>query len=425
MQGLYDFWANRRIKAEDILSAHTASVVERASQQERVLLIQDTTELDYSKHNKQGIGYLSGKGQKGLKVHSTLCTSLSGVPLGLVEQKVWAREQNRRTQGYNERKKAIEDRESIKWLESLESSQQKLPDTVKTITVADREADIYRFLIQHQQLGADFIIRSYQKRNSILADTGENASVEPLSELIHKQPIWALATLNLQRTPKRKQPRKAELTIRHATVELQPPQHTSTPEENQPLRVQVILAEEINPPETETPVSWLLLTSLEINDPDQAEECLQIYTKRWLIERYHYTLKSGCNIEKLQLKRADRIHRALATYSIVAWRLLWLTYTSRENPNQPATVAFTLEEWKSLYCVIHKDTIGKTTPIPDKPPSIHQCVKWIAQLGGFLGRKGDGEPGVKTLWLGLQRLKDITSTWVMTRELQIEEVLAA
>ena len=90
MQGLYDFWANRRIKAEDILSAHTASVVERASQQERVLLIQDTTELDYSKHNKQGIGYLSGKGQKGLKVHSTLCTSLSGVPLGLVEQKVWS-----------------------------------------------------------------------------------------------------------------------------------------------------------------------------------------------------------------------------------------------------------------------------------------------------------------------------------------------
>ena len=166
------------------------------------------------------------------------------------------REQNRRSQGYNERKKAIEDRESIKWLESLESSQQKLPPTVKTITVADREADIYRFLIQHQQLGADFV-------------------------------------------------------------------------------------------------------------------------------------------------------------------------TSRENPNQPATVAFTLEEWKSLYCVIHKDTIGKTTPIPDKPPSIHQCVKWIAQLGGFLGRKGDGEPGVKTLWLGLQRLKDITSTWVMTRELQIEEVLAA
>lgn len=117
-------------------------------------------------------------------------------------------------------------------------------------------------------------------------------------------------------------------------------------------------------------------------------------------------LKSGCRLEQLQLETADRIERALATYTIVAWRLLWLTYVARYHPDATADTALETYEWKALYCHIHS-----TPTAPETPPTLNQCVRWIARLGGFLGRKRDGEPGVKTIWLGLRRLHDIAATW--------------
>ncbi len=126
----------------------------------------------------------------------------------------------------------------------------------------------------------------------------------------------------------------------------------------------------------------------------------------WLIERYHYVLKSGCRLEQLELETADRIHRALATYTIVAWRLLWITYLARYHPDTPADTVLETHEWQALYC-----TIQQTPLLPDTPPSWKTCLRWIAQLGGFLGRKHDGEPSVKTIWQGLRRLHDISQTW--------------
>ena len=134
--------------------------------------------------------------------------------------------------------------------------------------------------------------------------------------------------------------------------------------------------------------------------------CVRYYSYRWLIERYHFVLKSGCGLEKLQLETAERLHRALATYSIVAWRLLWLTYEARENPDSPCDRVLEAHEWQALYCYSHK------TPVPPiTTPSLHEAVVMIAKLGGFLARKSDGEPGVKTIWRGLRRLHDIASAW--------------
>jgi hypothetical protein len=128
-----------------------------------------------------------------------------------------------------------------------------------------------------------------------------------------------------------------------------------------------------------------------------------------LIERYHSVLKSDCLIEQLQLETAERIHRALATYTIVAWRLLYLTYQARHYPDHSCEQFFAPHEWQALYCTIHRTMI-----LPPVPPSLHQCVRWIAQLGGFIGRQQDDEPGVKTLWRGLRRLHDIASTWMLS-----------
>ena len=160
------------------------------------------------------------------------------------------------------------------------------------------------------------------------------------------------------------------------------------------------------PPDEATALRWLLLTSLPVVDFGSACDALRYYAYRWLIERYHFVLKSGCRLERLQLETASRLDVALALYNIVAWRLLWLTYLAREQPERSCEPMLQTYEWQALYATIHQ-----TPHVPDPPPSLRQAVRWIAQLGGFLGRKGDGEPGVQTLWRGLQRLHDIAATW--------------
>ena len=404
VQGIYEFWGNVRVKANDILAAHRDSTLSRVEEQEIVLAVQDTTELDFSSQPcKQGLGALSKKDAQGLKVHSVLCVSPKGVPLGVLHQKVWAREKNRQTTGYLDRKRAIEQKESHRWLESLELSQQWIPQDKRVVTVADREADIYELFALPRREGSEFLIRASHPRG--VKQTATDLEIESLQQAIKATAVCGELTLELQRTPKRK-PRTATLTVRISSLELQPPQQHPQRSSLKPVRVQVVWAFEEQPPSGEKAIAWLLLTTLEVTCFKQAERCLRWYSYRWLIERYHYTLKSGCRLEQLQLERADRLERALATYAIVAWRLLWLTYEARSHPTESIEGILPAHYWIALYCHIHQ-----TTVLPNEPPTLADCVRWIARLGGFLGRKNDGEPGVKTLWLGLQRVHDMASIW--------------
>ena len=150
------------------------------------------------------------------------------------------------------------------------------------------------------------------------------------------------------------------------------------------------------------------MTTWQISSFEQACQLIEYYTRRWLIERFHFVLKSGCALEQRQLKQEFRLERFLLIANVVAWRLLWLTYLSRLDPELPCTVALEDHEWQALYCFIHKTPLA-----PDRPPTIQQALRWIAQLGGFLGRKSDGEPGVKVLWRGWRRLFDIVQSWLI------------
>jgi len=404
VQGIYEFWGNVRVESNEILAAHRDSTLERVSAQSIVLAVQDTTELDFSSQHKiQGLGALSKKDAHGLKVHSVLCVSPVGVPLGVLHQKVWAREKNRRTTGYADRKRAIEQKESHRWLESLELTQQWIPQDKKVVTVADREADIYELFALPRREGSEFLIRACHPRGVKQRATDED--IESLQQVIAQTAACGELRLELQRTPKRK-PRTATLTVRISSLYLQPPQQHPQRERLKPVRVQVVWAIEEQPPAGEKAIAWLLLTTLEVTCFEQASRCLRWYSYRWLIERYHYTLKSGCRLEQLQLETAARVERALATYAIVAWRLLWLTYEARNYPTESIEGILPRHEWQALYCYIYQ-----TTVLPNEPPTLADCVRWIARLGGFLGRKHDGEPGVKTLWLGLQRVHDMASIW--------------
>ena len=184
-----------------------------------------------------------------------------------------------------------------------------IPTEISVITIADREADIYELFAQPRRIGSHLLIRAAQNRR-VKKGNGE---IDKLFETLAQAEPCGQKRLELQRTPRRKA-RLATLTVRLTTLELQPPKGKK---EIQPgIMVQAILAEEENPPPGEKAVSWLLLTTLPVCNYVDACDCLEKYSYRWLIERFHYVLKSGCGIEELELETAERMEKALATYAI-------------------------------------------------------------------------------------------------------------
>ena len=398
-KGAYRFWSSDQVSVAAIQEAHGRSTVERVKEHEWVLAIQDTTSLDFTDHPAtQGMGTLDHPACRGLKVHSVLMASTQGVPLGIIHQEVWSRDPATLGKKHQRRSKATRDKESQRWLSALERTQESCPEETKVITVADREADIYDFLAAPRQPGAELLVRGTYNRRV-------DHEARYLWDAMDQSPVGGKFTITLRRRDNQAA-RSATLTLRYQTLAIQPPQHRRAKERLDPVEVAVILAQEESPPPGIEPVRWLLFTTLAVNTFQEAAQCLRWYSYRWLVERYHFVLKSGCNLEKLQLEEGQRIHRALATYSIVAWRLLWITYQAREDPESSCAGVLETHEWQSLYCTVHR-----TPTPPERPPTLQEAVRWIARLGGFLGRTHDGHPGVKTIWRGLRRLHDIANTW--------------
>lgn len=180
-----------------------------------------------------------------------------------------------------------------------------------------------------------------------------------------------------------------------------------------PISINAVLCREENPPAGEEAVEWLLLTSLELqSERTQLLEVIRYYQLRWQIELYSKILKSGCNIEKLQLENINRLENCLALYMIVAWRILFLTYVGKFCPHLSCELFYEDVEWKAVYIIAHK-----TRP-PEKPPSIGSMNRMVASLGGFLNRTSDADPGIKSMWIGLQRLKDFSLAFALFTSLK-------
>ena len=158
-----------------------------------------------------------------------------------------------------------------------------------------------------------------------------------------------------------------------------------------------LIASEIDAPEGAKPVVWRLLTNRLADTLEQACELIDWYRARWEIELFFLVLKEGCRVERLQLGNKDRLETALALYMVIAWRINRLMRLGRKLPDLEAGLLFEPDEWRAAFILNKK-------PIPKTMPTLNQVIRLIAQRGGFLGRKGDGEPGVKTIWLGLQEI---------------------
>ncbi len=390
----YRFFDGGAESSAAIRQAHTDATKARAGQCQVVLAVQDTTSLDFTHHpDTSGLGYLETRKRQGLVVHSTLAVTLDGVPLGLLAQQVWARDTDQRGIRHHRRERAIQSKESFKWLQAVAESRQGLTDGTILLHVGDRESDVYDlFLAAQGQPDTALLVRATRDRR-IAEDEAR------LWAYMRGLPEQARRLVTLPRSQSHTG-REARLGIRWAPVTIRPPKYRSH-EPLAPLKLHAVLVEE-QPEESDAkPICWLLLTTLPVEEAEFAWQLVTWYGYRWRIERYHYILKSGCRIEERQLGTAERLDCCLALYSVIASRLLMLTYLARTAPNEPGASLLNPDEWRVLWAKQHR---GKPAP---RHPTLRQVVREIACLGGFLGRRGDGEPGAKSLWRGLQRLNDL------------------
>lgn len=408
----YRFVGNPHIAVETLQAGLTAATVQRCREHPTVLLLQDTSSLDYTSHPKlRGVGPLENAKHQGLFLHTTFAVSETGLPLGVLDLQLWARDPATAGSRHVRHDVPIEGKESAKWLRGVQASAAVLGDEVQTILVADREADIYEVFGLQTLLPGEWVIRG---RHDRLLE-GTTAS---LRTTVEAAPVGATVTVELPRADGRPA-RPAVLAVRWATVTIQPPKQTKAvaawwaahpeveavgPTERVPLTLGVVLVTEVDAPAEVAPVEWLLLTSLPVTTAAEALRCVALYRLRWLIERYHFVLKSGCRVEQLQLETVETLRPALVLYCGVAWWLLWLTYGARVEPEAPCTVVFDEDTYQALAVALDE-------PVPATPPDLRTVVRQVARLGGFKGRKRDGEPGVQTLWRGMTRLVDIVDTW--------------
>jgi hypothetical protein len=401
----YRFFDEAENTMDKILAPHFQKTCYRTGQEKVVLSVQDTTTLSYNTHPAtENLGPIRNQIDNciGLLLHDTMAFNLEGTPLGLLDVQCWARKEDEKEKDKRDRHAVpIEEKESHKWLKSFHATfeaQKQNPDTV-FVSVGDRESDIYDLfeLALSDQKAPKLLVRA--NHNRILAD-----KQTLLWDYVSSQPVSGITQIHIPRR-KNKPARNAKLQIRFAKVSLKPPDNKKNLRE---LTIWAILAEEIECADIADHLEWMLLTTFEINDFEEAIEKLDWYTIRFWIEVYHKTLKSGCKIEQRQLGHADRIESCLAIDMVVAWRIFNLTKAGREMPDLPCTFFFEDAEWKAL--VAYKTQNPKP---PEKAPSLREAIHMVASLGGFLGRKSDGEPGTKTLWLGLQRLDDMTAMWTM------------
>ncbi len=410
-QAVYRLFAHPRATMDSILRSHYQATASRCHAESVVLAVQDTATLNYTARPlaEAGFGPIGSRsdGAHGLIVHDTLAVNPAGTPLGLIDVQAWSREtEDHGLRRLGDDNRDLDNKESGKWTDSHQRAsqlQQQLGAGTRVVSVADREGDLYElFAAAARDENADLLVRAYQNR--ALAD-GAGLLFE------HMQGLDAAGVQEV-RLPKRGKykARTTRMAVAFDRVTLQPPQNKRS---QGPVTLDVIRAKELDPLKGEKPFTWTLLTTVPTQTLEDACERIAWYTQRWQIEVYHRTLKTGCRIEERQLGTANSLEACLGVDLVVAWRVSVLTHQSREDPDAPCTVYFTPEQWKALWV----RTGAKAIPEDQDEPTLREATRTVATLGGFLGRKGDGEPGAQVLWKGLQRLDDITHTFCLTLEM--------
>lgn len=391
----YRLFDQDAVTLDALQSAHWEFTRDEARRRNVVLMIEDTTELDYTYRGEtEGLGPIgNGKG-RGFLLHSTLAVDPRGTGevLGLAYQMMLRRVPRDKRETRTQRKQR--QRESHVWPTSVRSvgaSESKS----RWIFVGDRAADSFETFEACEETDTDFLIRVAQNRRAALGHKADQPTGQ-LLDLVRSLPTSSSKELSIRTRPHRKK-RVAKLSVAFSEVSVFAPWLNDR--KVGPLRCWLVRVWEENPPPNEDAIEWVLLTSIAVESKESAVTVTDYYSMRWLVEEYHKCLKTGCSVEQRQLQTADRLEGCIGLLAVVAVRLLQLKLIAKSKPDSPAMKCAPRE---------HVEVLAAFRGCSPQSWSVHEFWREVAKLGGFLGRKGDGEPGWQTLWRGWQQLDYMT-----------------
>ncbi len=312
-----------------------------------------------------------------------------------MQNKLWIRKENQ-GDDYDREKVPLQFKESHRWIECLKNCQKHLNDDQQVIIVSDREGDFYEHFESAYKHEVDVVVRS--NHNRVIQDEYR------LDDFVGLLPPKGHHEITIPSSGSRVA-RDVKLEIRFSEIELLArPNNQKTHINKHRKDVNIYIVDATDG----AGLHWRLLTTLPVGSLSDAVEILNYYKMRWNVETYFKTLKTGCSIEKCRLEEGGKLVKYIALMSVIGWRLFWMTYIGRESPTTTCEVAITDSEWKTAWLMLNRPKIkaGKLSmsDLPKIAPSMEEAIRLISMCGGFLGRKGDGVPGIITFWRGWLRV---------------------
>jgi hypothetical protein len=391
-QGASGLFHRPGLTVDDLLAGHYSATAQRCSEEELVLVPQDSMVANYTRHRATaGLGRLADKDNaRGLWAHSAQAMTTTGRPLGLLSLRLWARGPARTKAQRHARPYA--EKESYKWEAGLRDVEAALPLDCQAVVISDRESDVFEYLRARVRPGLFKLVRASWPRRCAGA---EGAAQGQVLAAVRDEPVAAQVRFAVPRGPGHPS-RLATLAVRFTHVAVQSPKSWPAAARAS-AALAVIAIDEVGAPAGVKPLSWTLLTDWPVADEDEALRVVDWYRRRWRVEEAHRALKlDGYRVERLQFDTAEALQLALATYWVVAWRAMNLALEAREHPELPAQARFEPDELEVLS-LLRGATVA----------TLAQAVHEVAKLGGWAGYRSSPPPGIKVVQQGLLLLESM------------------
>ncbi len=416
LKGFYAFVDNSRatVSPEAILSAHRDRTIGRMMSHNLVLVVQDTTDLNFaSRSHTEGLGPIgtnqTGAKSQGLKLHTSLSLTEEGLPLGVLKSVAYAPEET----GKQPVARPIEEKKSFKWIEGYRDCvavAKQMPDT-RILAVMDREADIFELFVEaaptRHRVG--LLVRASWNR---CLEESERKLFDELRATDNTTMVEVAIPRQRWKKAKSGKPgqegnpaRAATLTLGYRKVSIRSSRRDL--QSNDPVTLWAVYAREEQPPKGAAPIEWMLLTTETVESDEAAVRMLELYGLRWRIEEWHRVLKSGCKVQEHQHETAERLKRVIAMDAVIAWRIQLATLLGREVPDLPCAVFF--DEWEAKVLQAVEQNKGRLK----QPFTLGDAITAVARLGGYLARPSDPPPGSKVLWRGFIRLDGMVDGFLL------------
>ena len=413
-KAMYRFLSNKKVNEQTILSGYLSSWTdEQITEHSVILAIHDTTEIDLTgKRSEDQLGCLMYENQKGFFLHNTLLCSCEGIPQVLFYQHYWGRNPDTLSKRKERKHLPIQEKESGRWVDGVERVGEffKRFNQVTVINICDREGDIYELLDKAHQQNSHYIVRSSNNRR--LKD-----ETDKLWDQIKKEPSRGSYSIEVK-DQKTLEKRIATIEVKWLNNIVLLPPFRKGQDTLAPLTINMVYVEEVNTPDGIEPIIWRLLTSLEIENLENALKVVTYYTYRWRIETFHYILKQGCKVEQLQLEQEQNLKNAISLYSAIACRLLSIMYLSREKPLADInSIGFNGKQYTLLCNYLEKNYYLKINQQTKENHTVENFILIVSMLGGYL-KHNKPYPGIKVLWRGMKELTTILNCFALLPEIR-------